>query len=83
MVIVGVKIVPKMEVLDVQGRAIADTLKRRGHSIEDCHYGKFLRLKINAGSTAEALNKAKEMTESALCNSLIENYELEILSEES
>ena len=79
MVTVGVRILPRKEVLDVQGRAIADTLKRRGHSIEECHYGKYIRLEIDGKNKEEALKKAKEMTESVLCNSLVENYELEIL----
>lgn len=80
MVIVGVKILPKKEVLDVQGRAIAETLKRRKHLIEECQYGKFIKLKINTANKEEALNKAREMAESVLCNSLVESYELEILS---
>lgn len=80
MMIVGVKILPKQEVLDVQGRAIAETLKRQGHFIKECQYGKFIKLNINVSNKEEALNKAKEMTESVLCNSLVENYTLEILS---
>ena len=81
--VVGIKILLKEEVLDVQGRAIAETLKRRGYSIEDCRYGKFLELKVSADSKEEVLRQAKEMAESVLCNSLVENYELEILSENS
>ena len=79
MITVGLKIVPKMEVLDVQGRAIAETLKRQGYSIEDCHYGKLIKLKMKMNNREEALGKAKEIAESILCNSLVENYELEIL----
>lgn len=78
-VTIGVRILPRKEVLDVQGRAIAETLKRRGHSIEECHYGKYIRLQVKAKSRKEALKRAKEITESVLCNSLVENYELEIL----
>ena len=81
--VVGIKILLKEEVLDVQGRAIAETLKRRGYSIEDCRYGKFLELKVSADNKEEVLKQAKEMAESVLCNSLVENYELEILSENS
>jgi len=76
---VGLKILPKTEVLDVQGRAIAETLKRRGYSIADCHYGKLIRLKMKMNSREEALDQAKGIAESLLCNSLVENYELEIL----
>ena len=79
MVTIGVRILPRTEVLDVQGRAIAETLKRRGHSIEECHYGKYIRLEINEENKEEALKKATEMAESVLCNSLVESYELEVL----
>ena len=79
MVVVGVKVLPKKEVLDVQGRAIAETLKRQGHVIKDCQYGKFIKLNIDTSNEKEALNQAKKMAESVLCNSLVERYELEIL----
>ena len=82
MMIVGVKILLKKEVLDVQGRAIAKTLKHRGYSIEDCRYGKFLELKVSGNSKEEVLGQAKKMAESVLCNSLVESYELEVLSED-
>ena len=80
MVTVGVKILPKKEVLDVQGRAIAETLKRQGNLIEECQYGKYIKLTINTSDKTEALKKAKEMAESVLCNSLVEHYDLEVLS---
>lgn len=79
MITIGVRILPRKEVLDVQGRAIAETLKRRGYTIEECHYGKYIRLEIKEESKAEGLKKAKEITESVLCNSLVESYELEVL----
>lgn len=82
MIVVGVKILPKKEVLDVQGRAIADTLKRQGRAIKDCQYGKFIRLTIHTDDQESALNEAKKIAESVLCNSLVETYELEIFSEQ-
>ncbi|MDE0118905.1 MAG: phosphoribosylformylglycinamidine synthase subunit PurS [Bdellovibrionales bacterium] len=82
MMIIGVKILLKEEVLDVQGRAIAETLKRRDYSIEDCRYGKFLELKVSGNNKEEILEQAKKMAESVLCNSLVESYELEVLSED-
>ena len=78
MILVEVKILPKAEVLDVQGRAIADKLQRSGRPVEDCQYGKLIKLKIKAGSREEALKTAEETAKSVLCNSLVEDYELEI-----
>ena len=79
MVLVGVKILPRLEVLDVQGRAIAETLNRRGHVVEACHYGKFIQLQFNVKSEEEALESARRMVEDILCNFQVETYELEIL----
>ena len=80
MINIVVKILPKKEVLDVKGRAIAETLKRQGHSLEKCHYGKLLILSIKTNNPQTALKKAKEMAQSVLCNKLVEDYELEVLS---
>lgn len=80
MITIGIKILNKKEVLDIQGRAILDTLKKKNYSIEECHYGKFIKIKINVDNKELALEKAKEMAESVLCNSLVESYELEVLS---
>ena len=82
MIVVGLKILPKKEVLDVQGRAVANTLKLKGHPAQDCRCGKFIQLTISANSQKLALEKAREMAESVLCNLLVEEYELEILSED-
>ena len=79
MMTVAVKIWPKKEVLDVQGRAIAETLKRKGYALKDCRYGKLILLSIKTEDTKTALKKAKEMTELVLCNKLIEDYELSVL----
>lgn len=77
--IIEVKILPKKEVLDVQGRAILDTVKQQYYLVEDCNYGKCIRLKIKSDNQEESLKQAKEITESLLCNSLIEDYEVKIL----
>ena len=78
---VGVKILPKKEVLDVQGRAIAKTLNDSSGFVKDCRYGKFIQLTISAKNEKEALDKTKKITESVLCNALVETYEIELLTE--
>ena len=80
MITIGIKILHKKEVLDVQGRAILETLKRKNYSVEECHYGKYIKIKLEANNEKSALERAKEITESVLCNSLVESYELEVLS---
>ncbi len=78
--VVDVSVLPRKEVLDVQGRAIAETLKSLGHSIEDCICGKLIRIKVQGENQEEALQKAKEMVKTVLCNPLVETYHLEISS---
>ena len=58
---VEVKILPKKEILDVQGRAILQTLEQNNHPVQDCRYGKCVQLLIKASDENQALEKAQEM----------------------
>jgi len=79
MITIGVKILPKKEVLDVQGRAIAEVLKNKSKAIEDCLCGKFIVLKVNTSDPKEALKIAETLAQSVLCNDLVESYTVEVL----
>lgn len=74
-----VKILPRKEVLDVEGRAIAETLKTNGKPVKECRFGKCIHLLIQEESEEEARKKAKDMAESVLHNPLIETYEIKVL----
>lgn len=76
---VGVKILPRTEVLDSQGRAVEKTLEHHGKTLNSCRVGKYIQLDVDATSKDDALAKAKEIAEFVLYNPLIESYELEIL----
>lgn len=76
---IGVKILPKNEVLDTQGRAVEGTLKSHNKAVNQARVGKYVQLDISESDQAKALAKAKEITEFVLYNPLIENYELEVL----
>jgi phosphoribosylformylglycinamidine synthase subunit PurS len=76
---VGVKILPKNEVLDTQGRAVEGTLKSHGRAVNQCRVGKYVQLDIGESDEAKAIAKAKEIAEFVLFNPLIETYELEIV----
>ncbi|MCB0343143.1 MAG: phosphoribosylformylglycinamidine synthase subunit PurS [Pseudobdellovibrionaceae bacterium] len=77
---IGVKILPRNEVLDSQGRAVERTLAHHGKSLESVRVGKYVQLDIDAPTEEAALEKAKEVAEFVLYNPLIESYELEVLS---
>ena len=76
---IGVKILPKNEVLDTQGRAVEGTLKAHGRAVDQVRVGKYVQLEIAEADETKALAKAKELAEFVLYNPLIETFELEVV----
>lgn len=76
---IGVKILPKNEVLDTQGRAVEGTLKAHGKAVDQARVGKYVQLEIGESDEAKALARAKEIAEFVLYNPLIETFELEVV----
>ena len=52
---IGVKVLPKKDVLDSQGRAVERTLKHHGKALEHCRVGKYIELNIE--ETASYVSK--------------------------
>lgn len=77
---IGVKVMPRQEVLDTQGRVVAQLLSEGGRRVQDCRVGKYIELEIEAESEAQAREKIREMAEFVLYNPLIESYEMEVIS---
>ena len=75
----GLKVLPKPEVLDTQGRAVQSTLEQHGFELSECHVGKYIVLEVPADDVTKGQEMAKAMAEKVLYNPLIENYELEVL----
>jgi phosphoribosylformylglycinamidine synthase len=76
---VAVKVLPRPEVLDTQGRAVEGVLKRSGHAIDSCRVGKYIIVDVKATDPTAALTEAKKMAEEVLYNPLIESFEVEVL----
>ena len=76
---IGVKILPRLEVLDTQGRAVEKTLEQHGRKVGAARVGLYVELEINEADAAEALDKARSITEFVLYNPLIESFELEVV----
>jgi phosphoribosylformylglycinamidine synthase len=76
---IGVKVMPRKEVLDTQGRAVEKTLRHNGREIQSCTVGRYVILDLPESDKAKALAQAKEMAEFVLHNPLIETFELETL----
>lgn len=74
---IGVKVMPRREVLDTQGRAVENTLRQNGKKLNACQVGRYVVLDLPDQDEAQAMKSAKEMAEFVLHNPLIETYELE------
>ncbi len=76
---IGVKVMPRKEVLDTQGRAVESTLRQNGKQLNACQVGRYVVLDLPGEDEAKAMASAKDMAEFVLHNPLIETYELERL----
>ena len=70
----------KPGVLDVQGKAVASSLKELGFpAVESARVGKVIELDLAPGTDrAAAEAQVKEMCEKLLANTVIESYRVEI-----
>ncbi len=77
-----VKIGLKPGVLDPQGRTIARSLDHLGfEGIKSARQGKTIELDLKTKDKAEALQQVDEMCRKLLANTVIEDYEIEIVEE--
>ena len=76
---IAVKILPRREVLDPQGRAVEQALNSQNHSITSCRVGKYVEVVLNEADREMALNKVREMAEQLLHNPLTETFQLEVV----
>ncbi len=81
---IGVRIMPKNEVLDSQGRAVERTLKQNkkafAEKLKGCRVGKYVLLEVDEADKSKAIARATEIAEFVLYNPLTETYEIEVLS---
>jgi phosphoribosylformylglycinamidine synthase len=70
----------KNGILDPQGRAIQQSLHSLGFStVEEVRIGKFMELDLNETDSTSMETKIKAMCEKLLANTVIEDYQYEIL----
>lgn len=70
---------PRQEVLDTQGRAVEETLRREGEPVVSCRVGRYVELKLKAASQKDAQALANKVSEGLLANPLIETFKLEAI----
>lgn len=70
----------KQGVLDPQGKAAHHALESLGFDgINDVRIGKQIVIELDSMSKEEAESKVKEMSETLLANTVIEDYSIEIM----
>jgi phosphoribosylformylglycinamidine synthase subunit PurS len=78
---VEVRVYPREGILDPQGKAIAAALARLGHtSVRDVRAGKLFFLDVAVADAAKAEAEARKMAEELLANTVIEGYDVRVLS---
>ena len=74
-----VKVMPLKELLDPQGKAVADGLKNLGiKNINDIRIGKHINLQIEAASKEEAIEIASDAAKKLLANPVMEEFTVTI-----
>ena len=69
-----VDVMPKSELLDPQGKAVAGAFSRLGiDSFADVRIGKRFELRVEGAVTEEVLARAKQVAEDILSNAVIED----------
>jgi phosphoribosylformylglycinamidine synthase len=77
-----VRVMPRPEILDPQGKAIGSALERLGlGEVEEVRAGKSFDLVLHAADRASAEVQLERMCDELLANPIIEDYRFEILGE--
>ena len=78
---VEIRVYPRRDVLDPQGKAIAAALARLGHrSVVDVRAGKVFFVEVDGSDAAAAERDAKRMAEELLANTVIEGYDVKVVA---
>ena len=69
---------PKEGILDPQGQAVEQSLRKLGFDVAHARVGRVVDVDVDASSTDEARPRVDEMCMQLLANPLIESYEVEV-----
>jgi len=67
---------PKTGILDPQGEAVRDSLRKLGFPVERARVGRLVELEVAGASRAEARAQVERMCAELLANPLIESFEI-------
>ena len=74
----SVLIRPKEGILDPQGQAVEQSLRKLGFAVEHARVGRVVDVDVEAASVEEARERVEEMCRQLLANPLIESFEVTI-----
>ena len=69
---------PKEGILDPQGQAVEQSLRKLGFAVADARIGRVVDVEVEASSADEARKQVDEMCRQLLANPLVESYEVEV-----
>ena len=69
---------PKEGILDPQGAAVEDSLRKLGFEVAGARVGRLVDVEVEASSEDEARAQVDEMCRQLLANPLIESYAIEV-----
>ena len=75
----GIKILPRQNVLDKQGRTVEKTLNENDFSVQKCRVGKYIEIDVESKDFDDAKTKVKAMADYVLYNPLVEDYTIEVI----
>jgi len=73
---------PKEGILDPQGQAVRDSLRKLGFAVEEVHVGRVIEVELEAASPDEANAQLDAMCRQLLTNPLIETHEIRLAGAE-
>lgn len=71
---------PRPGILDPQGEAVGDSLRRLGFAVGETRVGRLVELELEAADEEGARSELERMCEELLANTLVESYEVRIES---
>jgi len=78
-----VTVYPRREILDPQGKAIRDALVRIGFpEVHEVRAGKCFEIELGTEDAEQAGEALAKMCKKLLANTVVEDYEIELLQEE-
>jgi phosphoribosylformylglycinamidine synthase len=70
---------PKPGILDPQGKAVENSLRHLGFSVDQARVGRVVDLEVESSDPDEARAEVERMCAELLANPLIESYEIELV----